>query len=85
MLFISRLDSNPNLIVIGDGISSRRIRADETDELTKALSQGTGPTYHDPTQASRPVVRDINKLPKVSDDWQQVFGIETAESLAQPG
>jgi hypothetical protein len=85
MLFISRLDSNPNLIVVGDGISSRRIRADETDEFTKALSQGTGPIYHDPTQASRPVVKDANKLPKLSDDWQQLLGIETDESLNQPG
>jgi hypothetical protein len=85
MLFISRLDSNPNLIVVGDGISSRRIRADETDELTSALKNGTGPTYHDPTKADRPIIRDVNKLPKMSDDWQQVLGIETKESLEQPG
>lgn len=85
MLYISRLDSNPNLIVVGDGISSRRIRADDLDELTAALKNGTGPIYHDPTKADRPIVRDVNKLPKMSDDWQQVLGVETTESLNQPG
>jgi hypothetical protein len=85
MLFISRLDSNPNLIVVGDGITSRRIRADEIDELTAALSKGVGPQFHDPTVVGAPVIRDINKLPKVSDDWQQLFGIETTESVNQPG
>jgi hypothetical protein len=85
MLFISRLDSNPNLIVVGDGITSRRIRADEIDELTAALSKGVGPQFHDPTVVGAPVIRDVNKLPKVSDDWQQLFGIETTESVNQPG
>jgi hypothetical protein len=85
MLFITRLDSNPNLIMIGDGINARRIRSDETDELTKALAQGTGPQYHDPTQPNRPVVRDIWKIPTMDDDWQQVLGLETQESLDQPG
>lgn len=85
MMFIARLDSNTNLIMIGDGIVSRRIRSDETDELTNALTKGIGPIYHDPTKADRPVIRDIWKIPTASEDFLQMLGVETTESLNQPG
>jgi hypothetical protein len=85
MMFLIKLDANPNLIVVGDGITQRRVRADEIDELTNALAKGIGPAYHDPTKSDRPVIRDINKVPTGSDDFLQLLGIETDESLGQPG
>jgi hypothetical protein len=85
MLYIVRLDSNPDLLMVGDGISSRRIRADETDELKNALTKGIGPKYHDPTKPDRPVIKDIFAVPTGSDDFLQMLGIETKESLEQPG
>lgn len=84
MLYLIKLDSNPYLIVVSDGISQRRIKSDEMDELTNALSKGIGPCYHDPTKADRPIIRDINKIPTGSDDFLQMLGIETPESITQP-
>lgn len=85
MLYLIKLDANPNLYMVGDGISSRRVRSDETDELTNAIAKGVGPVYHDPTKADRPIIRDIFKAPVGTDDFLQLLGIETTESLNQPG
>ena len=85
MLGLVRLDSNPNAIYVTDGISARKVRSDEVDELTSNLMYDTGFRYHDLTQASRPQIRDVNKIPKRSDDQIQLWGLETAESEEQPG
>jgi hypothetical protein len=84
MLYLIKLDSNPYLFIVGDGITSRRVRSDEMDELTSAVTKGVGPTYHDPTKADRPVIRDMAKVPTGSDDFLQLLGIETTESVNQP-
>jgi hypothetical protein len=85
MLYLIKLDTNPNLIMVGDGIASRRVRADELDELTNAVTKGIGPTYHDPTKPDRPVITDMRTIPTGSDDFLQLLGIETPESVSQPG
>jgi len=85
MLYLGRLDTNPNLYIVGDGISSRRVRSDELDELDNAVKKGIGPTYHDPTKPDRPIIRDISKIPTGSDDFLQLLGVETDESENQPG
>jgi hypothetical protein len=85
MLYLIRLDTNLNLIVVGDGITQRRVRADELDELTNAVTKGIGPTYHNPCKPDRPIIRDMADIPTGSDDFLQLLGLETAESLDQPG
>jgi hypothetical protein len=84
MLYLIKLDTNPYLIVVGDGITQRRVRSDELDELTNAVTKGIGPTYHDPTKPDRPVIRDMNAIPTGSDDFLHLLGIETTESVNQP-
>jgi hypothetical protein len=85
MLYLIRLDTNLNLIVVGDGITQRRVRADELDELTNAVTKGIGPTYHNPCKPDRPIIRAMADIPTGSDDFLQLLGLETAESLDQPG
>jgi N-acetylmuramoyl-L-alanine amidase len=85
MLYLVKLDTNQNLYMVGDGISSRRVRSDELDELQNAIGKGIGPTYHDPTKAGRPVITSMGAIATGSDDFLQLLGIETDESLGQPG
>jgi hypothetical protein len=85
MLYLIRLDSNIDLYMVGDGITSRRVRSDELDELTNALTKGIGPAYHDPTKPDRPAIRSMSAIPTGSDDFLQLLGLETDESLSQPG
>jgi hypothetical protein len=84
VLYLCKLDTNPNLYIVGDGITSRRVRSDEVDELTNAVTKGIGPLYHDPTKAGRPVITDMKAIPTGSDDFLQLLGIETTESVNQP-
>ena len=85
MLFLVKLDTNQNLYMVGDGITSRRVRSDELDELTNAVNKGIGPTYHDPTKTGRPTITNMGQIPTGSDDFLQLLGIESDESLGQPG
>jgi hypothetical protein len=84
MLGLVRLDSNPNAIYVMDGIVARKVRSDEVDELTSNLQYDTGFRYYDLTVAGRPQIRDVNKIPKRSEDQLQLWGIETTESVEQP-
>ena len=84
MLGLVRLDTNPNAIYVMDGISARKVRSDEVDELTSNLQYDTGFKYFDLTVAGRPQIRDINKIPKRTEDQLQLWGIETSESVDQP-
>ena len=85
MLGLVRLDSNPNAIYVMDGISARKVRSDEVDELTSNLQYNTGFRYYDLTTAERLQIRDVNHIPKRSEDQLQLWGIETTESTEQPG
>lgn len=85
MLYLIKLDSNPYLIMVADGVTSRRVRSDELDELENALTKGIGPQYHDPTKAGRPIITTMGQIPTGSDDFLQLLGIETTESVNQPG
>lgn len=85
MLGLVRLDSNPNAIYVTDGISARLVRSDEVDELSSNLKYNTGFRYYDLTSAERVQIRDINKIPKRTDDQIQLWGLEIAESKSQPG
>jgi hypothetical protein len=84
MLYLIRLDTNQNLWMVGDGITSRRVRSDEMDELTNAVTKGIGPQYRDPTKPDRPVITDMAKVPTGSDDFLQLLGVEITESVDQP-
>jgi hypothetical protein len=85
VLYLVKLETNQNLYMVGDGITSRRVRSDELDELSNAVTKGIGPTYHDPTKADRPVIRSMGAIPTGSDDFLQLLGIESDESVGQPG
>lgn len=81
MLFLVRAESNPNLIVVANGIESRRIRAVNIDELVADLIGPTwGIQYHDPTKPGRPEITSVKAIPTVSDDELVRLGYEIDES-----
>jgi hypothetical protein len=82
MIFIGRLDTNPNLIVVGDGVNARRVRASRVSDLDDALARNVGPIYRDPTKSDRPQVRRRADIPLLSaQDLLLFLGCELEESI----
>lgn len=80
MLFIARRSST-GVIMVGDGISARRIQDNYVSSLERALTDGIGPAYHDPSTPNRPEVRSLAKIPTLTDAPLSVWlGREIDES-----
>lgn len=83
MLFLFRPESNKDQHTVSDGITARRVRSAQLDELQAVIAADVGPRYHDPATRERVTSSKVWEWPVVSDDMARLLGVESIESLAQ--
>jgi hypothetical protein len=90
-LFVARLESNPNLLLMGNGVSAQAIRSAQIATVNKSLAAGNGPDLRDPTKPGRPAVTKLGyagspDVPTLNgNDMAALVGLETYESLVTRG
>jgi cell wall-associated NlpC family hydrolase len=82
MLFLARLDTNPNLWMRGNGVQASRIRAAHLDDVVALLvDPNRGPVYHNPIADGCPAITDADDVPLLTaEELVAHLGDETEES-----
>jgi hypothetical protein len=79
MLFCGRLNTNPNLLLIGNGVMAQRVRSAQMTTFNKQVTLGR---FRDPTKTGSPAITTGGAIPTMTqDDLDLLVGQEAFEAL----
>lgn len=79
MMFAAKLDTNPNLLMVGNMVDMRCVRASYVDEFLASVEAGCIDIY-DISKPDHPRIANRKDIPVVNVDTMMLLGNETDES-----